>query len=178
MTKKPYQTLNKRLLYENPWYQLRQDDVVLPNGEQTVYNVINKGDAAWIVPVLADGRVVLINQYRYAIDEWCLEIPAGGIYGDLSPEQTAHQELREEIGGTAGSLSFLGKFWTMNGIGNELGHFYMAQDVALSGALEHEATEVIELKIVDAQEAIAMARSGQIGDAPSALAILLCESRL
>ena len=178
MTPKPYQTLNQRLLYQNPWYQLRQDDVVLPNGEQTLYNVIDKSNAAWVVPVLRDGRVVLINQYRYAIDDWCLEIPAGGIYGDRSPEQTAHQELREEIGGQAGSLTFLGQFWTMNGIGNELGFFYIAQDVTLSQSVQHEATEVIELKIVEAAEAIAMAKSGQIADAPSALAILLCESRL
>jgi ADP-ribose pyrophosphatase len=175
---KPYQTLNQRKLYENPWYLLRQDDVILPNGEQTVYNVIDKSNAAWVVPILTDGRMVLINQYRYAIDDWCLEIPAGGIYGDADPEATARKELLEEIGGQAESLAFLGQFWTMNGIGNELGFFFLGTNVTLSEKPQHEATEVIELKIIDAAKAIAMAKSGQIADAPSALAILLCESRL
>lgn len=175
---KPYQTLASRLLFQSRWYQLRQDDVILPNGEQTVYNVIQKGDAVWVVPVLTDGRIVLINQYRYAIDQWCLELPAGNIGSDTTPEETAHRELLEEVGGRTASMTFLGKYWTMKGIGNEMGHFYLARDVTLSGKFDHEPTEVIELQIVPARQAIEMARSGQIPDAPSALALLLCEKYL
>jgi ADP-ribose pyrophosphatase len=174
---KPYQTLNRRVVVQNPWYQLRQDDVILPNGQQAVYNVLTKADAVWIVPVLKNGDVVLINQYRYPIDEWCLEIPAGGIPSDKSPEETAHQELEEEVGGQAEELIFLGQYWTMNGLGNERAHLYLATGVTL-GELHHEATEVIELKIVSAQDALQRARSGEIADAPSALAILLCEPYL
>ncbi|HLA45186.1 MAG TPA: NUDIX hydrolase [Aggregatilineales bacterium] len=174
---KPYQTLNSKIVFKNPWYQVKQDDVILPNGDQTIYNRIDKGNAVWIVPVLPDGRVVLINQYRYAIDEWCIEIPAGGIYGDQTPEAVARQELKEEIGGEAESIHFIGNYWTMNGIGNEMAYFYLAQGVTL-GEQHHEPTEVIELSIVEAHEAIRMARSGEIADGPSALALILCENLL
>jgi ADP-ribose pyrophosphatase len=174
---KPYQTLRRRIVVQNPWYQLRQDDVILPNGEQTIYNVINKASAVWIVPLLKDGQIVLINQYRYPIDEWCLEIPAGGIAPDKTPEEAARQELREEVGGKAEALLFLGQYWTMNGIGDERAYLYLATGVTL-GDLHHEASEVIELKIIAAQDALMMARTGEIADAPSALALLLCEPYL
>ena len=174
---KPYQTLSSKTIFKNPWYQIKQDDVILPNGDQTIYNRVDKGDAVWIVPVLPDGRVVLINQYRYAIDEWCLEIPAGGIYAGQTAEAVAYQELKEEIGGETDFMHFIGKYWTMNGIGNEMAHFYLAKAVSL-GEQHHEPTEVIELKIVEADEAVRMARSGEIADAPSALALILCEHLL
>jgi ADP-ribose pyrophosphatase len=162
---------------QNPWFEVRQDNIVLPNGEQTVYNVLHKANAVWVVPVLEDGRVVLINQYRHPIGEWCLEIPAGGIPADQTPEEVAKQELQEEVGGAAAEWHFLGKYWTMNGIGDELGYFFLATGVTLS-ASHHEATEIIELQIVPAAQALEMARSGQILDAPSALALLLCQDRL
>lgn len=174
---KPYQTLKSRVLIQNPWYQLRQDDIILPNGEQTVYNVINKANAVWVVPYLADGRVVLINQYRYAIDAWCVELPAGGIAAELEPHAVAHQELREEVGGYTDDLLFLGQYWTMNGIGDELGYFYLARNVRL-GPPQHEATEVIQRLIVPWNEALAMAREGRLADAPSALALFLAEPYL
>lgn len=174
---KPYQTHSSQTLISNPWYSLRQDKIILPNGETGIYNVINKADAVWVVPVLTDGRVVLINQYRYPIDAWCLEVPAGGIPPDADPEKIAAQELLEEVGGMAERLQFLGKFWTMNGIGDEMAYMYIAQGVRL-GQVQHEATEIIELQIVDGAQALDMARRGLIADGPSALAILLCAEYL
>jgi len=175
--KKPYQTLSNKILIKNPWFSVQQDEIRLPSGEQTAYNVIRKANAVWIVPVLSDGRVVLINQYRYPISEWCLEIPAGGVLPDSTPEEMAIRELKEEIGGTAQTLKSIGTYWTMNGIGNELGHFYLATGVTL-GEQHHEPTEVIELKIVSGTKAVEMAQSGEIADAQSALGILLCKDWL
>jgi len=174
---KPYQTLDSKVVFHNPWYQLRQDAVILPNGDHTIYNCIDKNDAVWIVPLLPDGRVVLIRQYRYAIDEWCIEIPAGGIPSNSTPEAAAYQELKEEIGGQTNTMQFIGKYWTMKGIGNEMGYIFLARDVTL-GELHHEPTEVIQLRPVAAQEALMMAHSGEIADAQSALALLLCERYL
>ncbi|MFP4321718.1 MAG: NUDIX domain-containing protein [Anaerolineales bacterium] len=172
-----YQTLAKRIIAQNPWYTLRQDDVRLPDGQETVYNVITKPNAVWIVPLLSDGQIVLIDQYRYTIDTWCLEIPAGGMLPGDTPEGTAARELGEEIGGTARELVLLGTFWTMNGIGDELGYMYLARDVTL-GAPQREATEMIRQRSFPAADAVAMARAGQVPDAQSALALLLCEPYL
>lgn len=175
--KKPYKILDSRTVAQNPWYTLRQDDIALPDGSQIVYNVLNKADAVWVVPVLEDGRVVLINQYRHPVDAWCLEVPAGGIAPGANPEDVARNELREEIGGTASQLEFLGTTWTMNGIGDEMAYIYLAKNVTLAST-HHEPTEFIELKIVSATDAINMARRGDIKDVTSAFGILLCESYL
>lgn len=177
MSRKPYQTLASRILVENPWFRLRQDDIRLPNGQQAVYNVINKPDAVVIVPILTDGRMVLINQYRYPIEKWCIEVPAGGIPDNTPPEVAARNELAEEIGGQAQSLLSLGAFWSMKGIGDEKMYIYLALGVTL-GQTQREATEIIELRIVSIAEALHMARSNEIDDGPSALAILLSEAHL
>lgn len=169
---KYYETLTSKIVAKNPWFQVRQDDIRLPNGEDGVYNVINIGDAVWVVPILSDRRVVLIHQYRYPINGWCMEIPAGSIKPGYTPRDTAIEELREEVGGTTDELIFLGNYWTMKGIGDEQGHFFLAKNVTL-GEMHHEATEIIERKIVPFEQALAMARNGQLNDAPSALAILL-----
>lgn len=173
----PYQTLKRKIVLENPWFQLQQNDIKLPNGTQTVYHVLNKANAVWIVPVLSDGRVVLINQYRYPINEWCLEVPAGGIPPDTTPQEAARQELKEEIGGTAQSWTFLGAYWTMNGLGDEKAYLYLATGVEL-GTMQHEATEIIERRIVSMQTALELAQTGELGDAPSALALLLAQQHL
>lgn len=104
----PFRKLRSRIIAQNPWYTLRQDDLILPNGEEIIYNVVHKANAVWIVPVLEDGRVVLINQYRHPIEAWCWELPAGGIPDGQDPESIARRELKEEIGGQAAALTFLG----------------------------------------------------------------------
>jgi len=174
---KPFRTLASRIVFQNPWYRIRQDDVLLANGQPSVYNVIELAGAVWIVPLLADGRIALIRQYRYAIDDWCLEIPAGGMGQETDPRQSAERELKEEVGGVAAEWHFLGRYWTMKGVGNEAGYFFLARGVVL-GTPQHEATELIEPHIVSVDEALALARSGEMADAPSAFALLLSESLL
>ncbi|MCB8944553.1 MAG: hypothetical protein H6658_12455 [Ardenticatenaceae bacterium] len=65
--KKPYQTLSSRIAWSSPWYRIRQDEIITPNGQPGVYNVVEKEAAVWIVPVLANGDVVLIYNYRYTV---------------------------------------------------------------------------------------------------------------
>jgi ADP-ribose pyrophosphatase len=171
---KPYQTLQQRPILQTPWFSLRQDDILLPNGQQIVYNVIEKPEAVIIVPMLATGEVVLIHQYRYPLDGWCYEVPAGSIAPTSTPLATAQQELLEEIGGSQAEWVSLGQYWTMKSLGRERSHFFMARNVQL-GQAQHEATEFIQLKIVSTAEALQMARTGLLADAHSALAVLLCE---
>lgn len=169
----PFKTLSTRVAWSCPWYAVRQDEITLPNGQRGEYNVIEKTDAVWIVPVTSAGEIVLVYHYRYTVDDWCWEIPAGGIHPGQSPQEAAVAELREEIGGTAVTLTPLGRFYTANGICNEAGHFFLAQGVTL-GRPHHEPAEVMEIHPTPAAEALRMARAGEISDAPSVLALLLC----
>lgn len=174
---RPYQTLSRQYLWQSRWYSVRQDRLRAGDGKELTYTVIEKPEAVWIVPVTVDGRLVLIEQYRYAIDRWCLEVPAGNMEPGTDALTMAARELREEIGGTPERIFPVADFYTMNGIGDEVARVFLALGVRLSEP-QREETEYIALRVVPVGEALRMARAGEIKDGPSALAILLCEAAL
>ncbi|MCI0399162.1 MAG: NUDIX hydrolase [Chloroflexi bacterium] len=141
------------------------------------YNVVQHPGAVWIIPVTPAGEVVMIYTYRYTVDDWCLEIPAGGLKPGQSLEETARAELLEEVGGTAAAWEYIGRFYTMNGIGDEVAHVFLASGVTL-GQPRHEPTEVMEVRPVPIAEALRLAQANEISDGPSALALLLCTEKL
>ena len=171
---RPYTTLSRRYLWQSRWYNVRQDHLRSRSGGELTYTVIEKPPAVWVVPVTADGMLVLIDQYRYTVDAWCLEVPAGNVEPGLDAPGMAARELREEIGGTAQQLIRVAEFYSMNGIGDEVAQVYLALGVTL-GEPQHEPTEHIRLRLVPVEEGLAMARDGAITDGISALAILLSE---
>lgn len=175
--KKPYRKLGSRYVWRSQWYNLRQDDIQLPDGSQTTYTLVEHPGAVWIVPVTVEGKLALIRNYRYTVDDWCWEIPAGGLREGVSPEEMARRELREEIGGEAGSLRLVTSFYTANGISDEVAHVFLATGVRL-GEPQHEASEVMTLHLMEPGEVLRMARQGEISDGPSALALLLCADLL
>jgi ADP-ribose pyrophosphatase len=174
MSKNPYQKLSSRRVWQTRWLTLREDQIKLPDGSQGVYTVIERPGAVWIIPLLDDDRMVLIWNYRYTIDRWLWEVPAGSIASGVSPEEMARRELSEEIGGTAASLETVSTFYTWPGQCDEQGHVFLARGVTL-GEPHREPTEVMERHIFPVEKALEMAHHGEIADAPSALAILMCQ---
>lgn len=172
-----WQTLDRQYLWQSPWYSLRQDRLRTAEGHEFTYTIVDHPGAVWIVPVTRQGQVVLIRSYRYPVEDWCYEVPAGGLFPGLTPEETARRELEEEIGGRAAELRFVGRFYTSNGISNEVAYVYLATGVEI-GEPHREPTELIEIRPVPAAEAVRMAREGGISDGPSALALLWCEPLL
>lgn len=173
----PIRTLSSAIAWACPWYHIRQDKILLPDGSAGEYNVIVKEPAVWIVPVTAAGEIVLIRSYRHTVADWCWEVPAGSLKPGQSPEEAAREELHEEIGGTAAELTFITRFYTANGICNEESHLFLARGVSLT-APQHEPAEVIQVHPTPIPEVLRMARAGEITDGGSALAILLCEQHL
>lgn len=173
----PFTTLSSRIAWSCPWYSVRQDEILLPNGQKGQYNVVQHDGAVWIVPLTTSGQIVLLNHYRYTVQDWCFELPAGGLRQGESPLAVARKELREETGGVAQTWNYVGQFYTSNGISNEVAHIYLAIGVTLHETA-HEPAEVMEIHPVPLAEALRMARANEISDGPSALALLLSESRL
>jgi 8-oxo-dGTP pyrophosphatase MutT (NUDIX family) len=175
--KRPFKTLSSKIAWSCPWYRVRQDEIMTPNGRPGVYNVIESPTSVWIVPITPAGEIVLIRNYRYTIDEWCWEVPAGSVKPEQTELEAAVSELKEEVGGVTGEpLLEIGRFYTANGICNELGVYYLASRVAL-GEPEHEAAEVMEIHVKPATEVLHMARTGQIRDGNTALALLLSSEK-
>ena len=173
----PYKTTSSRIAWACPWYSVRQDEIVTPDGKPGVYNTIESPTSVWIVPVTHDGQIVLIYNYRYTINEWCWEVPAGSQENGYSLLDTARKELKEEVGGVAESMTQIGRFYTANGICNEVGYHFLATGVTLTEP-NHEATEVMEIHAKPVDEVMAMVRNGRITDGNSALALLACEPLL
>ena len=169
-----WETIDSKYLWQSHWYNLRQDRLRTPEGREYTYTLVDHPGAVWIVPVTAEGRVALIWHYRYPVDDWCYEVPAGGLSPGLSPEEVAHRELLEEVGGRAAELRHMGQFYTSNGISSEVAYVYLATGVEL-GETQREPTELMEIRLVPVEEALRMARAGEITDGPSALALLWSE---
>jgi ADP-ribose diphosphatase len=163
-----------------PFMRMRQDRVRIADKGEVTYTYEERADAVGVVPVTADGMILLIRQYRYPIDAWCLEIPAGGTrdHAGLTPEAVAHIELAEETGATCAAMLPVGFFWVACASRRQRFHVFLALDVERSAAHRPEMTEQIALCPMPAREALHLARTGQMPEGQSALSLFLCEDLL
>ncbi|MBN1954340.1 MAG: NUDIX hydrolase [Anaerolineae bacterium] len=157
-------------------FRIRQDRVRWPDGHVAPYAYVEASGAVWVVPVTADGHVVLIRQFRYTLDEWSWEVPAGGFHdfaGD--PLELARRELAEEVGGVSDDWHYVGSFRPGVSLFDEICHVVLARNVRLTETPQREAAEIIEVHPAPISRALEMARSGEMVDGHSALALLRCE---
>jgi ADP-ribose pyrophosphatase len=160
-------------------FHIREDQVRWPDGHVAPYAYVQAAGAVWIVPSTADGQVILIRQFRYTIDDWCWEVPAGGFHDFTgSPLELAKQELSEEIGGESDDWLYVGSFRPGVSIIDEICHIVLARDVRLDHEPHREPSEIIEIHPVPLERALEMARNGDMVDGHSALALLRCEPHL
>jgi 8-oxo-dGTP pyrophosphatase MutT (NUDIX family) len=137
-------TLSSREVYRNHWMRVREDEVLRGNGEKGIYGVVEKQDAAIILPI-EDGHIWLVEQFRYTIQERALELPQGGWETEIeNPEELARGELREEIGMDAAKMTRLGTLWIAYGFLRQRQHVYLATGLtpaqADPDAEEHDLT--------------------------------------
>lgn len=160
--------------------RMRADRLHIPGRGNIQYSYLERGESVIIVPVTMDGRLALIRQYRYPVDAHCLELPAGCHRDQAGStlEEVARRELREEIGGTAGSLEYVTWFYSSSSISDEICHVFLAREVTLNDPAETEPGEHLTTLLIPAAEAVELARSGQMKTGTCALAILMCEERL
>jgi len=166
--------------YTSKIFSLRVDDIDLPGGKELQYGYMERGTAVVIVPVIREGQIVTVQQYRYPVDDWCWEVPAGGIRdtGDESLSDVARKELREETGASCGALTHVGFFYTAPSSTDEKCHVYLAESVEVTRSPDTGASEEIKIRLAPADEVVEMARSGKMKNSPCALAVLRCEPLL
>ena len=119
-------TVASREVYRNNWMRVREDDILRSNGKPGIYGVVDKDDSAIILPI-DSGRVWLVEQYRYTVEERCLELPQGGWeMGEIIPEELARGELKEELGLDAAEMTYLGTLWIAYGFTRQKQHVFLA----------------------------------------------------
>jgi len=131
-TEKPsIQTLSSRVVYQNPWMTVREDRILRSNGKEGIYGVSDKDDSAIIIPIQTvngEDFVWLVEQFRYTVQERCLELPQGGWeMGEVDSEELARGELKEELGLHAETMIRLGMLWIGYGFVKQKQYVFLAK---------------------------------------------------
>lgn len=177
MTELSEQLITSQSLYQGKLISLRVDTVGLPNGHQTSREIVEHPGAVAMVPLLPDGRVMLVRQYRYAAGRVLLEIPAGALDSGEDPLTAAARELQEEIGYKPGALVRLGGIFAAPSYDKEYIHLYLATDLEAS-TLARDEDEQLEIVTMPLEEAVQLAENGGIEDGKTISALLLVMRRL
>lgn len=173
----PWTTLTSRVVYQNAWMVVREDQVVRPDGQPGIYGVMSaRSVATGVVALTEQGEVWLVGQYRYPTGVYSWELIEGGTAPGEAPLDAVQRELREEGGLGAREWHRLGgEIHLSNSITAEVGYLYLARDLERLGEPQPEGTEVLQLKTVPFAEALAMCDSGEIQDAFSIMGLFLAE---
>ena len=163
--------LTQESVFRGQYLRIRVDTVALPNGEMASREIVEHPGASAVLPLTADGRVVLVRQYRYPIDAITLEIPAGKLDPGEDVTAAARRELREETGCEADALIYLGRIHSAPGFTNEVLHLFAARDFR-RGPAGNEPDEFVETVEVAYDDALAMVQRGEITDAKTIATLL------
>lgn len=166
----PWKTLRSRTVYENGWMRIEESDVVRPDGLPGIYGVVRfPGQAVGVVALDEADRLVLVGQFRYALDAYSWEIPEGGASRE-DPLGGAKRELLEETGLVAAEWEEVAFVHLSNSITDEGASLYLATGLT-QGEAEPEGTEQLAIRWVPFDEALAMTMDGRITDAMSVVAL-------
>ncbi len=157
---------SERVVFRNPWWTYKQDETILPSGTTGEYHYVHTYGSSCVIPAFPDGRIVMVNQYRYLADRESLEFPCGGVKEGHTYDQTAVQELAEEAGFQASEWMVAGEFNPYNGVTDEICRVYIARALVRTHARPDD-TEEFERLVLTPDEIDARIISGVIWDGMS-----------
>jgi ADP-ribose pyrophosphatase len=174
-TIQPEERIRSETVFEGKLITVRRDTVRLPNGKTTDREVVEHSEVVAILPVLQDGRIVMVRQYREAVGKALLEIPAGGVDGEETAEDAARREMIEETGYRVGALDPICSFYSSPGFCTELMHLFVARD--LEPGEPTEENDELEVVLLSQDEAMGRLWDGEIADAKTVAALALYAQR-
>jgi ADP-ribose pyrophosphatase len=167
----------REIVYRAPRFHVERVLQTTPDGRELEREIVRHPGAVVILPILPDSRVVFVKNYRVAVEETLIELPAGTLDHDEPPLETAKRELAEETGYRAGKIERLLTFRMSPGILDETMHLFLATELT-PGEMALEAGEEIEPFLRPWNEALKMAESGEIRDAKTLVGLLYYEKFL
>ena len=172
-----FKRLNRELMYHGAIVDFYKDTVQVPNGNIVAWDFIGHKGAAAVVPVREDGKLLMVRQYRNALDRYTLEIPAGGLNGADEPTlDAAARELEEETGYRSENLELLITIRTTVAFCNEKIDIYLATDLK-KGEQHLDEDEFVNVKAYTLEELEEMIYGGIIEDAKTISAILAYKNK-
>lgn len=166
--------LRHRVAFTGRVFHVDHDRVALPSGHTVDMDVVRHRGSVVLVPQPSPGRVVLIRQFRYAINRWIWELPAGSLEAGEAPGKAARRECEEEIGLAPQRLTRLGSYYPTPGFCDERMTFYLCEELRRPAhPRAGDEDEQIEPKTVSIAEAWRMAARSEIVDMKSILGLVL-----
>jgi len=167
------ETIGTRIVYENRWMRVREDAIRRRDGSSGIYGVVEKPDFVVIVPVEDDGRLHLVQQFRYPVRRRYWEFPQGSWEQapGADPLEVGRGELREETGLDAARMTYAGHLFEAYGYSNQGYHIFLATDLRRDGAdLEREEQDLVT-RVFPMSEVERMMRDGEIKDGTTIAAL-------
>lgn len=175
----PPQLLKQRLFYQGRKFSFEVNRLRLPNKVEGDWECIRHPGGALAVPVTPDGRLVLVRQYRFAVQKRILEFPAGTVEPGEDPLSTIQREIEEETGYRAKSWKSLGEFFLAPGYSDEVIYAFLAQDLELLDIPpDQDADEDLETVLMTPNELEQAILSGDPVDAKSISSFLMAKPLL
>ena len=172
-----FKRLDRELVYKGSIIDFYKDTVQVPNGNIVKWDFIKHQGAAAVVPVTADGKLLMVRQYRNALDRYTLEIPAGGLNGPEEPTmEAAARELEEETGCHAGKMEWLITIRTTVAFCNEKIDIYVATDLT-PGSQHLDEDEFVDVEEYTLDELCQMIYEGKLQDAKTVAAIMAYKAK-
>jgi ADP-ribose pyrophosphatase len=171
-----WQVLKKSVAFSCPWYRIAREKIRLPTDQVIDYYYVTIPPSVMVVPVTADGRIVLLRQYRYPTRSFCYELP-GGSTGGKPPLATGKEELLEETGYRARRWTRLGRFHPYSGMSNEVCYVYLATELK-PGRQHLEDREFIQVTTVPVAEVYRWVERDRIRDGMTLASLLLARPYL
>ncbi|MEB3214978.1 MAG: NUDIX hydrolase [Nostocales cyanobacterium 94392] len=170
-----WKILQSKMALNHPWCKVRRDEVELPNGQVIDdYFVYLKPDVAIILPITSNQEVVFVKQYRHAIGDFFIELPAGGFNPETeSGEVAAVRELEEETGYIAEQIKKIATFYDKPSKDTNQLHLYIAENVVKTGKIKFDITEQIEVILIPIDTVLSKIIKGEICVAGTVAALFL-----
>lgn len=167
---------DSRKIADSTFFTLKEDDIILPNGNKMTYTMLDMPDFAGVLPVI-DDKFVLIKNYRYPVDEMVLEIPAGLVEEGEEPEETAVRELEEETGYKLKSCEKLVEYHPTASLNTQTAHLFFGE-VEEGGKRDRDEMEHIEVEVIPISEVYEMLDRKEISHPHTMIALFYSKNKL
>jgi ADP-ribose pyrophosphatase len=179
MNDQPALLRDSRKIYDGRVFRITLDRVAYPDGRLVNMEVVRHPGSVVLLPMPAPDRIVLVQQYRYVVDRWLWELPAGSLDPGEDLETAALRECHEEIGKIAGRAQKLATFFASPGFCDEAMNFFLLTDLRDrrqdEAAAKQDPDELLKVKEFSIADAKAMVRSGEIVDMKTAVGLTLID---
>ncbi|MED1782553.1 NUDIX hydrolase [Brevibacillus fortis] len=170
-------TISSQPIYDGRIIKVKVDEVLLPNGNTAKREIVNHQGAVAVLPITDDNKMVVVRQFRKALERSIVEIPAGKLEPGEEPLACAIRELKEETGYVASQYTPLSSFYTSPGFADEILHVFVATGLK-KGESKPDEDEFVDVLEVTLEEAHALHQSGEIRDAKTVVALFAWENKM